>query len=152
MNMLALNKSTRQRQAGATLIELLVSFVIFSFGILGLVGLQSKLLVYNQSSLFRSQATALADDVLERMRVDLVNARSSSSPWSTAKTTVATSVTDNADLQDWKLQVEALLPAGTASIVINANEVTVELEWNDDRTQNSVATASLQKFLTVSRL
>ncbi|MDH5541144.1 MAG: type IV pilus modification protein PilV, partial [Rhizobacter sp.] len=63
----------RRAQRGASMIELLVSILIFAFGMLGLVGLQNRTLGYGQISLYRSQATALTDDILDRMRTDRAN-------------------------------------------------------------------------------
>ena len=148
-----LNLSTRKRrQSGVSMIELLVAFVIFSFGMLGLAGLQSRTLSYNQSSLFRSQATALADDILDRMRVDRDNALAQR--WNTELASKSTSITPltfiyQTDLKDWKEQIEALLPDGQGRITVAADRsVTIELEWLDNRNADSPR----QSFITVSRL
>ena len=73
------------RQRGASMIELLVALVIFAFGMLGLAGLQTRTMEFSQSSLYRSQATALTDDVLDRMRADRANA--ANGLWDTATPT-----------------------------------------------------------------
>ncbi|NQZ32412.1 MAG: type IV pilus modification protein PilV [Oceanospirillaceae bacterium] len=57
-------------QAGASLIEVLVSTVIISIVLLGLMSLQITSLQANQSAYARSQASILAYDILERMRVN----------------------------------------------------------------------------------
>ena len=105
-----------QRQRGISMVELLVSLLIFSFGMLGLAGLQTRTLSFNQSSLYRSQATALGDDILDRMRADRQNAVANPSLWETALTTNAAGVTGTelykTDLKLWKQSVEALLPNG----------------------------------------
>jgi len=65
---------SRQRQKGFSLIEVLVSVVIMSVGILGVAGLQVLSLQQNRSSLFRSEALMLGSDMLDRMRANpLVN-------------------------------------------------------------------------------
>jgi type IV pilus assembly protein PilV len=140
-------------QRGVTLIEVLVAFVIFSFGILGLVGFQSKLLVYNQSTLFRSQAAALTDDVIERMRLDPVRAKSVTGPWNTPLAQDASElVVVNPDLSDWKAQVQALLPSGQASIVVkSSSEIVVTVQWLDERTSQQ-SNLSVQQFVTLSRI
>jgi len=147
-----LNRSPRQRrQSGVSMIELLVAFVIFSFGMLGLAGLQSRTLSYNQSSLFRSQATALADDILDRMRVDRDNALALR--WNTELASTSSTITPltyiyQTDLKDWKEQIEALLPDGKGRIAVAADRsVTIEIEWLDNRTADSPR----QSFTTVSR-
>ncbi|MGY4830732.1 type IV pilus modification protein PilV [Sphaerotilaceae bacterium SBD11-9] len=143
-----------RRQAGFTLIELLVSFVIFSFGLLGLVGLQTKVVSMNQSSLFRSQASALTDDVFDRMRADRANAVASPSGWATDVTADAASMGSPAtftgrELQAWKREVEALLPNGAASITVVAGVVEVRVQWSDDTRGRDGDT---QTFRTISQL
>jgi len=65
---------SRQRQKGFSLVEVLVSVVIMSVGILGVAGLQVLSLQQNRSSLFRSEALMLGSDMLDRMRANpLVN-------------------------------------------------------------------------------
>lgn len=132
-NTQASTRQARRPQRGASMIELLVSILIFAFGMLGLVGLQNKTLGYGQMSLYRSQATALSDDILDRMRADRVNAKAGN--WNTALGTASTSYTGTSiaqvDLKDWKDQVEKLLPSGQASIAVNAGVVTVTIQWDE---------------------
>ena len=61
---------TRQRQKGFSLIEVLVSVVIMSVGILGVAGLQVLSLQQNRSSLLRAEALMLGSDILDRMRAN----------------------------------------------------------------------------------
>ena len=61
---------SRQRQKGFSLVEVLVSVVIMSVGILGVAGLQVLSLQQNRSSLFRSEALMLGGDLLDRMRAN----------------------------------------------------------------------------------
>ena len=121
----------KARQRGASMIELLVSLLIFAFGMLGLVGLQNRTLAFGQISLYRSQATALTDDILDRMRADRGNAKSGN--WNSADTvasaSIGTATLAQRDLKDWKNQVETLLPEGKASVAVNAGTVTVTITW-----------------------
>ncbi len=55
---------------GFTLIEVLVTIVVVSIGLLGLAGLQINGLRANMSSETRSKATMLANDIIERMRAN----------------------------------------------------------------------------------
>jgi len=141
-----------QRQRGATLIEVLVTFVILAVGILGLAGLQARALSYNQSALYRSQATALTDDILDRMRANRTAATSSAYSTSLATTsgsiTAGTSVASD-DVKDWKAQIEALLPQGKGSIALTSDSVAYEItiQWDDSRGRSSA-----QSFVTRSKL
>jgi type IV pilus assembly protein PilV len=128
---------TRSGQVGATMIELLVAFVIFSFGVIGIVGLQARTLSFSQTSLYRSQAVALTDDILDRMRADRAQAVVSKS-WNTPIEDKAADVKPaglgvvGTDLADWKAQVEALMPEGAASIRVEpTGEATIIIEWSE---------------------
>lgn len=61
---------TMQRPRGFSLIEVLVSVVIMSVGILGVAGLQVVSLQQNRNSLLRAEALLLANDMLDRMRAN----------------------------------------------------------------------------------
>ncbi len=63
-----------RQQAGVSLIEVLVSIVLLSFGIVGLAGLQLHGSRFNHSAYLSSQATNLAYDIADRMRANLAAA------------------------------------------------------------------------------
>jgi type IV pilus assembly protein PilV len=124
--------STR-RQRGASMIELLVSLLIFAFGTLGIIGMMTRTLGYSQMSLYRSQAAALTDDILDRMRADPANARAGN--WhaeldDAASTFTGTTIAQQ-DLKDWKTQVETLLPSGQAEVIVSSGAVTVTIAWHE---------------------
>lgn len=152
------SSTPRTRGAGFSLIEVLVALVIFSFGMLGLAGLQTRMLTFSQSSLQRSQAMALTDDILDRMRLDRANAINGA--WNTALEDASGSIATGTapaqfDLIDWKQEVEQLLTAGRASIVVdpvNGNNVTIVIEWNDSRGADQNNTDGTETFTTRTRL
>lgn len=149
-----LNHSIPKQQRGMTMIELLVALVIFSFGMLGLAGLQTRTISLNQSGLYRSQATALAADILDQMRSSIPTARSGS--WNTTvdKDSKSYSGTDfiSVSLAEWKKRVE-LLPDGKAEVTVAtsssgvSNLVTIKIQWDDSRGRDTA-----QSFNTLSRL
>lgn len=59
-----------RRQQGFSLIELLVAVVILAVGILGIAGLQVVALQQNRGALYRAEATMLANDIMDRVRVN----------------------------------------------------------------------------------
>jgi type IV pilus assembly protein PilV len=59
-----------RRQAGVTLIEVLVSVVILSFGLLGLASLQSKMHVAEVEAYQRAQAVLALADISERINAN----------------------------------------------------------------------------------
>jgi type IV pilus assembly protein PilV len=63
-------KSDIRKSSGFTLIEILITIVVVSIGLLGLAGLQISGLRANMGSEIRSKATLLANDMAERMRAN----------------------------------------------------------------------------------
>lgn len=62
--------NSHRNQKGFTLIEILITVIVLSIGLLGLAGLQISGLRANMSSEARSKATLLANDIAERMRTN----------------------------------------------------------------------------------
>lgn len=56
-----------RRQGGSTMMEVLVTIVILAFGLLGLVGLQSRLQVSELEAYQRAQALILLNDMASRI-------------------------------------------------------------------------------------
>ncbi len=63
-------------QAGTTLIEVLVTIIILTFGLLGLAGLQAKVQLAEIESYQRAQAIALLSDMAERINTNRAQAAS----------------------------------------------------------------------------
>ena len=68
-------KAINKNIAGFTLIEILITLLILSIGLLGLAGLQTKGLQYDQVAFMRSQAAIMADDIADRMRANVLEAQ-----------------------------------------------------------------------------
>ena len=60
--------TSKQHSRGFTLIEVLVALVLLSIGLLGLAKLQFWGVKHTGSAYFRTQATQLANEMVERMR------------------------------------------------------------------------------------
>jgi type IV pilus assembly protein PilV len=124
------------------MIEILVTLVILSIGLLGVAGLQLTGLQSNRSAYYRSQATIIAYDMIDRMRtnVDGVAANhyddlDSDNPPSSPPTCIesangcsAASLADN-DLQEWVNDYLSMLPAGSGTVTRNGNIFTVTVNW-----------------------
>lgn len=67
---LARTGSRPSRQSGVTLIEALVTFVILSVGLLGIVSLQAVSKSAQHQGIQRSKAVMLANDLVERIRIN----------------------------------------------------------------------------------
>lgn len=60
----------KQKMAGLTMIEVLVTLIILSVGLLGMASLQITGVRSANNSNYRTQATLLANDMVERMRAN----------------------------------------------------------------------------------
>lgn len=113
--------------AGFTLIEILVTVIVLSIGLLGLAGLQATSLKFNSTAYQRSQATSLAYDIIDRMRANAPSAAQyidNVSPRGALTTQ---------DIQEWSQAITNTLPSGTGSIAQNGNIFTIIIQWDDDR-------------------
>lgn len=59
-----------KQQQGLSLIEVMISIIILGVGLLGLVGLQTRSIIMNQSAYYRSVAADLASDLADRIRAN----------------------------------------------------------------------------------
>jgi len=57
----------RRNQSGVALLEALVSVLIFSFGVLGLIGLEARAIGFSVNAEDRNRATMLANDIASDM-------------------------------------------------------------------------------------
>ncbi|WP_052162221.1 type IV pilus modification protein PilV [Aquabacterium sp. NJ1] len=63
-------RTLKSRQAGATLIEILVSVLVIALGLLTMASVQSNSVKFQKTSEFRAIATLLASDLADRMRAN----------------------------------------------------------------------------------
>jgi len=61
------SRHLRPRQRGVALIETLVSILIFSFGVLGLIGLQATAVDFSTAAEDRNRASLLANEIASNM-------------------------------------------------------------------------------------
>ncbi len=80
---------TPKQQKGFTLIEVLVSFVILTVGLLGVAGLQMTGMKSVQGSVYRFEATRLAEELTDRMRANIQGVRGGDYISTDVKTAVA---------------------------------------------------------------
>lgn len=59
-----------RRIRGFSMIEVLVTLVLISIGVLGMVAMQAKGIAYTQDSVVRNKAAMLADELMEILRSD----------------------------------------------------------------------------------
>lgn len=126
---------TLLKQQGATLIELLIALIIMVTALVGLAALQAKSVQANQSSLYRSQASFLSSDILERMRANRQSALSGAYDLSGFSHTLPQLNNNQADddIAAWLTDLATHLPSGSGSIARDNNLFTISIRWNDTR-------------------
>ncbi len=143
-----------RRQRGFTLMEVLVSMVVLSIGLLGLAGLQLNSLKNSNSSYERSQANLLAGEIIDRIRANRVGMVAGNYDDLYSSSTDGTSNTDpetdpgcitagcttvelaQYDAFLWQETLENALPSGQGRVVGNGLDsiFTVTILWDDERT------------------
>jgi type IV pilus assembly protein PilV len=115
----------KSAQQGMMLIEALVGILIFSIGILAMLGMQSVGIQTTVDAKFRSDAAFLANELVSQMWVDQANL-----------TSYATAGGPYAPRDAWVAEVQSALPhssglnAPTIAVVGSpSNQVTVTVYW-----------------------
>ncbi len=131
-----IDNDQRKHMGGFSLLEVLISLIILSIGLLGLAALQATSLKANHGAYQRSQAIFLAYDMMDRMRANRTAALAGS--YNRAMGDAAPTPGDLAtrDVNDWlTVFVNVLLPAGDGSIACSnaTNVCTVVVAWDEGR-------------------
>jgi type IV pilus assembly protein PilV len=142
----------KSRQNGSSLIEVLVTMIIVSLGLLGqagLIGLSSKA---NNSAFMRSQATLLAYDILERLRLNRAlavagnfNINFATSGVDPSDSVPSGTAIQNVELRDWKTNIEQALSSGDGQVSVDGiGNVTINIRWCEVAKNVDCSTASNQ--------
>jgi type IV pilus assembly protein PilV len=170
----AFRGNPRNRLRGFTIVEVLVSLVILSIGLLGI----GKLVLYsahaNDSAYMRSQATELAYAILDDMRsnesgavahsYDTVSTAAAVNPGfsCTLPTTCTSSNLALYDVYVWKQRLNAssgaaqpgALPNGQGSVATSFNgavtTAVVTVSWDDSAAQSAFAGLSGQQLESIT--
>ncbi len=137
-------------QGGFTMVEVLVSMVILTVGLLGLAGLQIRSLSGSHSAYARTQAVQYAADMVDRMMANCDAAIAGSynlalgedpcDPLPDPLPVACEDLIEWHDFLDGTINTSGGLPGGQGSIAVDANQVaTVVVQWdNTDGTSSSV--------------
>ena len=117
-----------RHSSGSTLIEVLASLLIVSFGMLSIAGLQTVGLRNNQSAYFRTQAIMYTSDMVERMRANIaavdVAAYDDIAGGDTAACFLVIGCTGAQmaaqDINDWENEIVAMLPSGDSVVCLDS--------------------------------
>jgi type IV pilus assembly protein PilV len=89
-----------RKQAGVVLIEALLGILIFSIGILALIGMQSVAVKNTSDARYRTEAAFLANSIISQIRLDMAQVNQYADA----------NVGNYPPRTAWRNQVEALLP------------------------------------------
>ncbi len=126
-----------RRQSGFSLIEVLVTILILTFGLLGVAGLLVKGVSNAAASEALSKASQLTADMADRMRANPAIALSASSEYLTAYSDSIPTNPATVALQDkqaWMTALAAQLPQGAGQITNmvagGARTVNITVRWS----------------------
>ncbi|BBB31303.1 type IV pilus modification protein PilV [Neptunomonas japonica] len=126
------------KQSGSTLIEVLITVLVLSIGLLGMATLQFDAVKLNHDAFLRSQAVNLAYDMSDRIRSNRSAARDGD--YDTQPAPSGVDATAAADITAWQANLAAALPTGTGTIARNSEEFTVQVCWDESRGGGAPAT------------
>lgn len=132
-------------QRGTTLIEILITVILVSVGLLGLAGLQLTTVQNTNSAAERFEATTLARDILERMRANRQQALNGQYDLEMDDDPAADGLAGD-DLDAWMAALGSL-PAGDGSVEVDDGVVTIEVEWTDASDDNADDSRDMSVFL-----
>jgi type IV pilus assembly protein PilV len=106
---------------GISLIEVMVSIVVMTFGVIGLVGLQARAVQYSVSAEDTNRAALLANDIVTQM-------------WLANSVNLSAGVVTN-----WQTKVASTsgLPNAVGNVVVNGNQATVTVRWRAPQAANA---------------
>lgn len=145
-------RSPQARQRGASMIEVLVSILIVSMGILALAGLLGVSSRVSKTSEFRAVASLLVADIADRIRANIPGAGTggydlasaalaSAAPSAAPACAVVTLCTADElaaiDMAEWQALVFNSLPQGTGYVAYTAETgvADVWIAWQDPKAQ-----------------
>ena len=121
--------TSRPPARGFTLIEVLVSLLIFSLGVLGMVGMQARAVQFGTQSEDRMRASLMADELVATM-------------WANQSTTLSSTAQ-----AAWENRVEPAsgLLNGQGSVATDANGVvTITITWGSPSRNSTTAQYTTQ--------
>jgi len=131
--------AAKKRCQGLTLVEILVALVVLSVGLLGLAAMQTTSVKFTTSAYQRTQATALAYDLIDRMRGNRLAALNNDynvafqSPVPACGAFDGSGTLRDQDIAAWRNAMACRLPQSTGSVTRVNDEFTIAIQWDDSQ-------------------
>jgi type IV pilus assembly protein PilV len=163
-----------RRQAGFSLVELMIALIVLSIGLLGVAKLSLSSVQANGSAYMRSQATELIQEIVDDMRANQPQAIAGgyniamtstiAAPGTNCETTTCTAAqVATFDVATWVNRLNATnggaLPSGAGSITVAQlnnpvtgspeNTAIVTVQWDDTVAQTAFAGANATPVTTL---
>lgn len=127
-------RTARSRQAGFSLIEVLVSVLVFSLGVMGMVAMQGQALRMATDAQQRAEASYLADQLFARALLAGKAGVSSMAhhPGGTERCAPTGAASTHALVTEWLEDVTETLPLAQADeqqIIVSGDDITVRMCW-----------------------
>jgi type IV pilus assembly protein PilV len=154
------------RQRGLSLIESLIALLVLSIGILGLAGVQARLLVEGRTANSRATAVGLVDDLANRILLnrDSAIAGNYTLAWGATKAVqdcataqCSGSQLAQSDLNLWRAALTTALPGGDASVFQSATDtrqIGIAVAWtaNESKAADADSAAYNSPFAVTAAL
>jgi type IV pilus assembly protein PilV len=150
----------KRRQAGLSLIEVLVALLVMCIGLLGAAAIQLNALKYTDGSARSSQASFVAYDMMDRIRANAANvSQYALANLGAAPTTPNLANAIAQDRYDFAQNVLAIGGTNSSKIEVTGNQVTITIFWDDSRAGSVIRADGSQdtsgnnrNFVLVSRV
>lgn len=133
-----------QRQGGVMLIEALIGILIFSIGVLAMIGMQATAMRATIDAKYRSEASFLTNEIIGAMWVDRANLNG----YITSPSTPASC--PGAAPCVWLTRVQTVMPQATGAnaptIAVSGQQATITVRWQrpgESTVSNHVAVATI---------
>jgi len=120
------------KQSGFSLIEILVTVLLLSIGLLGLTALQLNGLKQNQNALQLTNSTFFAYEIADRMRANRADALAGRYVIA-FDATAQTGTLYGDELVNWKNNLAAQLPSGDGRITVAGDVYSITIRWDDSK-------------------
>lgn len=154
-----------KNQQGSSLIETVVALFVLAIGTLGVLAMQVKSMQFNQSAYYYTQATYLANEILESMRSNkaaanayLINlddkAPEAKVDCSEAGVTCTPTQLRDFNLSEWRNNIENTLVLGKSSIERIGDFYAITVQFDDSRSESAGAAEGpvLNEYVLVTEI